>query len=212
MVILFPFGPVNFVYDLNDTEGGISIDENTLTLWWKEEKYNKLYPEIFQRTVKHIFTKYQIPYVFKDASEYFHKHSLSTGGYACKYYQDNRFEITLHPRYENITDSNVTEVYGVLVHEIAHVLLGHLGKKKYNQKQKNKIITKMLCEDRSNSISQSVAELEAELTAWVVFSRFGVEKKSVDYMAMWLEDQNDWQEIDISRVLKVANIIFEMRK
>lgn len=210
MVILFPFGPVRFVYDFKDTEGETGADENSSILWWEEDRSNMLSVEIFDRTIHHIKTKYQLPLVHKGAREYLEDNSLSTGGYAAKYFSDDRFEISLHPKYREVTNSNIDEAYGVLVHEIGHILLGHLGTKKYFVGRGDKMEPKDLCPDRSH-IRRSVAELEAELTAWLVFSRFGIEKKSVDYMATWLSDDKEWQQVDISRALRIANTIFEMR-
>lgn len=210
MVILFPFGPVKFVYDFKDTEGDAGVDENTCMSWWEEERSNVLSVEIFDRTIRHIDTKYQIPLVHKGAREYLENHSLSTGGYASKFYSDGRFEISLHPKYREVTNSNIDEAYGTLVHEIGHILLGHLGPKKYCVGRGDKMESKDLCPDRSH-VARSVGELEAELTAWLVFSRFGIEKKSIDYMATWLSDDKEWQQVDISRALRIANTVFEMR-
>lgn len=68
------------------------------------------------------------------------------------------------------------EAYGVLVHEIAHCLLGHLGKiviKKYIKKEnaKEEIIDIVIASDRKD-IKENLKELEAELTAWIVFFSF----------------------------------------
>lgn len=210
MVVLFPFGPVDFVYDFKQTKGDDGLDENSCVTWWKETKSNNLSVEIFEKTLRRVDIKYQIPYLYKAPSEYFNEQSLSTAGYASKHGTNGRFEIVLHPRYRPVTNFNVEEAYGVLVHEIAHIFLGHLGEKGYNIGNGDKKIEKRLCENRSD-ISRQVKELEAEFVAWWVFNRFGIEKQSIDYLAGWLVNNEDWQKIDFSLVLRVANTIFELR-
>jgi len=206
MIILYPFGPVGFVFDENDTVGG-QLDHTKLLGWWKEGKNNILTPELFERTLRCLKNKYKIPHIEKEARPYIEENSLSTAGYASK--QSDKIEITLHPRYNYITEDNVEEAYGVLAHEIAHIFLGHLGEYKYEAGVREPREIK-LCDDR-RSVKHEVMELEAELTAWLVFNRFGIEKQSVDYMASWLTNDVDWLSVDISRTLRIANTIFEMK-
>lgn len=208
MVILYPFGPVSFVYDYESTEGPYTFDRNTCLEWWFEKQNSHLSLNTFSKTTRHIEQKYQIPLVDKEPDEFLRRHTLSTGGYA--WYTDGHLEITLHPRYFPVSNSNATEAYGVLVHEIAHILLGHLGLQSYYETRRGEKVKMKLCEDRSY-IGDSIIELEAELTAWLVFNRFGIKKNSDDYMATWLTKTDYWQQIDFSKVLRVANIIFEMR-
>lgn len=210
MVVLFPFGPVDFVYDFKQTEGDDKFDENSCVEWWREEKSNILSAEIINTTIRHLDKKYQIPFVSKNPKEYFGDHSLSTGGYARSYRGDGRPEITLHPRYATNINARAEESYGVLVHEIAHIFLGHLGAKHYLEGKNEKKTERQLCEDRSY-LDRKICELEAELTAWLVFNRFGIEKHSVDYLAGWLVNDEDWQEVNFSIVMRVANTIFEMK-
>jgi antirestriction protein ArdC len=132
------------------------------------------------------------------------------GGYARSFRSGGRPEITLHPRYITNPNANIEEAYGVLVHEIAHIFLGHLGTHRYFIGRNEKRVSRRLCEDRSH-LDHNVIELEAELTAWLVFSRFGIEKKSVDYLAGWLVNDEDWQLINFSLVTRVANTIFEIK-
>lgn len=54
MVVLVPFGPVEFVYDYDDTEGE-EITEEKLLKWWQEDenlRYKLQLEEIFDKTVK----------------------------------------------------------------------------------------------------------------------------------------------------------------
>ncbi|MFA5895200.1 MAG: hypothetical protein WC851_05490 [Candidatus Shapirobacteria bacterium] len=223
MVILYPFGPIRFVYSLRDTEK-IHTEQNSLfkdsnvihpfdnedhLSWWRESKNNSITKNTFNKTIKRLFNDYQIPLVYKDAKQYLKYDTLSTAGFA----HGNNVgvkEITLHPRYNTITEDNIVEAYGVLVHEIAHIFMGHLGKVTYSVKRQDVTRDIALCDDRTY-LSKQVIELEAELTAWLVFNRFGINKNSVDYMGSWLTKDDYWHKIDFSQTLRISNTIFEMK-
>jgi len=94
-------------------------------------------------------------------------------------------EIVFHPRY--LEEKNKIELYGVLVHEMAHYYLKHLN-------------------DRRD-IPKNIKKLEAELTAWIVFTLFGIEKRSEEYLAFWMMRNDDLKYLDMSRILTVSWII-----
>ena len=54
------------------------------------------------------------------------------------------------------------------------------------------------------NLDRSIEEIEAELTAWIVFALFGIEKKSEEYLAFWLRSKEDVEKIDVSRILNVS--------
>ncbi len=203
MVVLFPFGPVEFVYDIDNTEGEPINDENIL-FWWRENG-GTLDEEIIENTERNLEVL-GVQYTQLGAREYFENNNLSTGGYAQRTYSNNELSIALHPQYSEKTIG----AYGVLCHEIAHILLGHLGqvvlpKKKENQSEK------VIAKDRS-STPKHIKELEAELTAWIVFNSIGIEKNSESYLACWLREQSDFSTLSMSDVLRVAGKIQEMGK
>lgn len=201
MVILFPFGPVQFVYDIEDTEGEPVSNENFL-YWWKEEKvyFNE---KVFTRTCNRL-GKYHIEIKEEQAQTYFQKTTIHTAGLIRKESGiDGRSAIIFHPRYRG---DNGAEVYGVLCHEIAHRFLGHLG---HVDEWNNKLQAKKVYEDRSD-IPLHLQELEAEVTAWLVFNGFGIKKRSAEYLASWLTDQKDIEKVDMVLVLRVANHILRL--
>lgn len=107
MVILFPFGPVEFVYDINDTEGGIITDEKIL-FWWRENG-GTLDDKIIENT-RHNLEILNVDYKNIDARTYFERVKHRTGGYAKRSISDGELSIVLHPRYSEVT----VEAYGVL--------------------------------------------------------------------------------------------------
>lgn len=202
MIILFPFGPVDFVYDLNDTEGEEITDEKTLS-WWRE-KGGTLDDKIIINTTKNLETL-NIDFKRVAPREYLKTNSLTTGGFAERL-SDQDLRIALHPRYSEAS----LESYGVLCHEIAHILLGHLGRIEIETKGGNKRKIE-IAKDRKY-IKHNIKELEAELVAWIVFNSMGIEKNSESYMASWLIKEGNVQQIEIVEVLKVAGKIQEMGK
>ncbi len=69
----------------------------------------------------------------------------------------------------------------------------------------------MIAKNR-NDIAKNIKELEAELTAWIVFDRIGVKKRSESYIAAWLLNEEAINNISISEIVTVANKIFDMGK
>lgn len=201
MVILFPFGPVEFVYDIEDTEGEhIAYDE--ISKWWKENG-GTLDEKIIKNTIANL-DNLGVHMNRVSPKEYFEKHSLTTGGFARMNFNDE-LSITLHPRHN---ESSI-KAYGVLCHEIAHILLGHLGKVTIYSKYKT--IIKELAKDRSG-LSDNVCEVEAELVAWVVFNMFGLNKEdSEPYIATWLINK-DISNLNWSDIMRVSKVIQDMGK
>ncbi len=206
MLILQPFGPVNFVYDFTDTYGEDNFSEDNL-YWWKDENNDSFNYEVIDRIITNLKKKYQIETkINKNLFEYVKFNSPTTMGYASRHYKDDKREIAVHPRYANNSELAV-ESYGVLCHEIAHHLLGHLGDIKIlDKKGRLKTVVK------GRRVERKIEELEAELAAWIVFLMHDLEKNSIQYIAQWISGENDFKKISISEVLKVAKKIYDLGK
>jgi hypothetical protein len=203
MVVLFPFGPVEFVYDIDNTQGEPVADEDIL-FWWRENG-GTLDEKIIENTERNL-DALGVDYKRIEARKYFEDDKFRTGGYAQRTFLDNELSIVLHPRYSERT----VESYGVLCHEIAHILLGHLGQVTLPKKNESKT-EKVISKDRQN-IPKHIKEIEAELSAWIVFDSLGIEKKSESYMATWLNNQTDFTQMSMSDVMRVAGKIQDMGK
>lgn len=201
LVILFPFGPVEFVYDFADTEGQ-PVTKEELLYWWKETegRFSNL---IVKRTIKNC-VRLGIHFDNSTKEKYLLDDRFRTWGYA-SVDKHNAREIVFHPRYNN--EAFMQEAYGVLCHEIAHHLLGHLGEIRLESQDGKS--TKKIAPNRKH-IEKNIKELEAELTAWIVFDLWGIEKRSAEYMASWLFNQKDKEEINMGLVLKVSGKIKEI--
>lgn len=109
LVILIPFGPVQFVYDIADTEGD-EIPESLKNLFHTK---GTLSPYIFQKTVQNI-AKESIQY----QEEVMHK---GAAGFATTL-KNGEFMVKVNSTYA------MNEKYSTLIHELGHIFSGHLGK------------------------------------------------------------------------------------
>lgn len=88
--------------------------------------------------------------------------------------------------------------YSVLCHELAHTFLGHLGANK-----------KCNWPYRPN-VSHAVAELEAEAVAFIVCKRAGLKTQSPQYVAAFIEDSSEFENISLDLISRVAGRIEDM--
>ncbi|NYT46641.1 MAG: ImmA/IrrE family metallo-endopeptidase [Candidatus Methanofishera endochildressiae] len=85
--------------------------------------------------------------------------------------------------------------FATLIHELAHLYLGHLGGDKY-----------LKIKDRSRTV-HSERELEAESVSYIVCCRNGVKSKAESYLADYVEQNTTVDSIDLYTLLKVAGQI-----
>jgi len=181
MVVLQPFSPIVFVYDYKDTEGK-EITYEKILYWFEENERLHFDRKIINRTIEYLEEKEGIRVIFLEKGELTARHIDLDNALG---YVSSDKEIVLHPRYSE--ERYQTELYAVLVHEMAHYYLEHLKDREY--------------------LNRNINEIEAELTSWIVFTLFGIEKRSEEYLAFWLRDQKDLEKIDMSRILTVSWII-----
>lgn len=181
MVVLQPFSPIVFVYDYEDTEGENIADERLLH-WFEEREDIYFSQKVIDRTIKYLEEEEKIKVIFLKKGELTETHLSLDDAIG---YISSEKEIVLHPRYSE--EKYKIELYGVLVHEMAHYYLEHLKNRNY--------------------FDRSIKEIEAELTAWIVFSLFGIEKRSEEYLASWLRTKEDLEKINMSRILTVSWLI-----
>ena len=107
LLILVPFGPVEFVYDIKDTEGAKTFDELTDPFSTKGCFDDIIYYRVIKNSDKEK--------ILIDEKEI----ANVAAGYVRK--RKNQFDITLNSTW----DINVK--YSTLIHELGHVFCGHLG-------------------------------------------------------------------------------------
>lgn len=107
LVILIPFGPVSFVYDIADTSGD-DVPSVVLNPFTTAGNFDN---SIFHKTIKNC-EKEKIRYIEKAM----HKDSA---GFANR--RNELFFVTVNSSY------SINEKYSTIIHELAHIFCGHLG-------------------------------------------------------------------------------------
>jgi len=203
LLILFPFAPVEFVYDLEDTDGE-PLPEDFI-YWWREER-----DDVSKNTLENLVSlcvELGIKIKIVSPSEYIKHYDHKTFGVAFKHKLSKEHSIELHPRYAD--PDLLQETFGILTHEIAHHLLGHLGeisvfiRMKDGKNQRVVVVKEYWDNDRG------VREIEAELTAWLVFAKLGIKKRSSEYLASWITERGA-RKVRINEVCKTVDNIYKM--
>jgi hypothetical protein len=136
LVILVPFGPVNFVFDIADTSGDPLPDyliNPFITL-------GDLDPSLYQNTITNC-QKENISVIENPMYK-------SSAGFAKK--DKNGFKIVLNKSY------GLNEKYSTIVHELAHIFCGHLGSSKTGKWNDRSNVDRQLKEIEAESISYIV--------------------------------------------------------
>lgn len=183
MLILAPMHPVMLVYDLDSTERPALPQE--LQQFAKFE--GEWDPARLSRTVTNASTRDLIrvgTVKLSSTSAGFATISAGQGGM--------KMRIGLHDELDEPSQ------YGVLLHELAHVYLGHLGG------------------DRDGwwpsrgDLARRAMEVEAEAVAYIVSRRAGLEGASPHYVSRYLDGDATLQLISVDLIAKVAGRLEEM--
>ena len=179
LIILWPFGPVALVYDVQDTEG-LELPEDAFS-----------FPAEGDMSLEK-FTAYTA--------------RCEAKGITCKMVDKGDKMAGLiravkravqkgdRPSYEiKINKNHKPSVrFNTLVHELAHLYLGHLGKD-----------ISLKTPDRLN-LNLLQRELEAESLAYLVCSRNGVKPRSHTYLAGYVENNLTIDDIDVYQIMRAA--------
>ncbi len=223
LLVLFPFAPLHVVYDLFDTEGQESPEEllehvhlhhrshETAPVWMTQNlvqsarNHGILVCTRPMHTLHHGTARTMTALDhseleqgrFLDVIED-HKSAPLFEGQRVKVENPKqlRYIIELNDRLES------SRTFGTLIHELAHVLLGHLGA----VEDESPVDT---WKNRNNVLVHHVrsAEFEAECVAYIVCMRLGLEPDSWYYLAGYLENNGEIPSISFDMVLTVSGKI-----
>ena len=198
LVILRPFGPVAFVFELADTYGTDPFPKELINPFHAEGKL----PEADFNNLTSNLRCDGILYVEADRG-------TSSAGYI----QTNRVkreekifrkskEIWVEILYNMVVNRShpLETKFATIMHELGHLYCGHLGIP--NPKWKWWV-------DR-RGLNGKVEEFEAESVSWLVCERMGIKNPSAEYLSGYLENNNTIPDISIDTVLKSVGIIESM--
>jgi len=174
VVILAAFGPVEFVYDIVDTEGEEVPEQLCL---------GNLGGNAFGVDGK--LSREQLAKFYEQCGKFGvfveeHSEKVQRAG-QCSRLEKDVFKIGLN------IDHRIEQKFAVLCHELAHISCGHMG------------AVKGIAEDHRWR-TYGTMETEAELTAYLVASRFGVKPNSGDYLK-WFTEGGNVPEFSLETVL-----------
>ncbi len=180
LLILWPFGPVALVYDVQDTEGK-DLPED-VDSFFARGAIN----DIQMRGFLPLMTKRHITCSFIDAGDQ-QAGSIRTNG---KLKINNR-EISTYLLKINQNHS-VPVQFATLTHELGHLFLGHIG---WN---------KALNIPKRIPLTIEKEELEAESVSFLVCARNGVHSKAESYLANFVKTNTTTDSIDLYQVMRAA--------
>ena len=184
IIILQPFGPVRLVYELADTTGN-PIDD---------EKLNRMFTGT--ESVRNDIITYvagRIPETDRIEIKLVKLGSALGGDVQPTGVEPKNDETS--PCWVIRINSNRDEgaQFRILIHELAHVYLGHLGANgtKWPDRRPERL---------------DVREFEAEATAYIVGRRFGINTMSAEYLAGYIEDDT-MTHVSYSAIVRAAGRI-----
>jgi hypothetical protein len=182
MLILAPKHPILLVYDLDSMENP--------PLPEKLEEFAKVEGE---------WDSSRLKYLLENAERWefrtqFLPLSSTHGGFVTHHRGQGNYKmrIAIHDGLDEPSR------YGVLCHEIAHVLLGHLG------------ADRDLWWPSRMDLTHATLEIEAEATAYIVMDRAGLHSTSDAYVAGHLNGGAVPASVSLELIMKVAGKIEEM--
>lgn len=192
LLILWPFGPVALVYDVDDTEGE-PLPDSVLQAFRAVGELTKYHIIGFMSSLQGQGIELKL-IEYGDA----HAGHIQTGqkpeGLEIRQRStDAKKRPAYLVRVNSKHDPNVQFV--TLIHELAHLYLGHLGPDKY---------LKIAARSRQNHNQE---ELEAESVAYLICKRNGVESKSEEYLANFVSSNTTMGNLDFYLILKAAGQI-----
>jgi hypothetical protein len=180
LLILWPFGPVALVYDVQDTEGDPLPEDVMQTFHATGPTDEAALKKAIDGLAKLGITVNQV-----DQGD-----AWAGGVKAVRRSKDKKerpdYRVSLNKNH----DPDVRFV--TLVHELGHLYLGHLGPDKF-----------LGIEERSR-IDLIQRELEAESLAWLVCKRRGITSKSESYLANFAKANTTVGDLDFYQLTKAA--------
>jgi len=191
MVILQPMGPVLFVFDASDTEGGPLPDEVVNPFRVSGSKIGNKFSKIIDCAMR---DGVRVHYAALGSQS-----GGSIGAFENVDVQQFRKQsVPVRYSLELNQGASPEENFAALAHELAHLYCGHLGSPDPRWWPSRP------------ELSHQIEEIEAESVAYLVTSRFGIRNLSESYLSDYLGASGDMPPISVEAILKAAGLIERM--
>lgn len=192
LLILKPFGPVDFVFEYNDTEGAPLPDE--LVRPFKsdspisKEMQNQLISGVSYDGIDVCWQSYGTSLAGK--IQFSEQDRILQFKYGRKQY-------ALRSNYYIILNNNlpIPEQFITMLHELGHFYCGHIN------------CNNMKWLPNRTHIETEEEEFEAETACWLVCSRLGIQNASAKYLADYLKNNEFIPNVSIDAILRAAGMI-----
>ncbi|MDE0111877.1 MAG: ImmA/IrrE family metallo-endopeptidase [Albidovulum sp.] len=179
LLILRTMGPVDFVFDIQDTEGR-AIPPGVFSFPTLGNLTERRLADFFQ-----MLARIDIDVCDFDAGD------AKAGAIWMSWKSDspngkNSYMLSLNRNHSAPTR------FVTVAHELAHLFLGHLGADE-GRRVRNR-----------SSISVALQEAEAEMTAYLVAKRNGLEPRSESYLAKY---QGEFEDLNLYGIARAANAV-----
>lgn len=192
LVILWPFAPVHFVYELGDTEGDEPLPDEVINPFKNRGSLSRGRLEILLGNL-----------LCFGISCHESDHGSASAGFIevakvpeIRTIQDQRVRVNYH-LVLNQNHENAVK-FATAAHELGHLFCGHLG-----------TMSDRLWPNRAG-LAKEVEEFEAESVAWLLCERANLENPSAQYLADYLDSHAKIPEISVETVLKAVRMVESM--
>ena len=180
LLILWPFGPVALVYDAQDTEGK-ELPQDVVACFFAQGPIDQRL--IF--TFIELMSRKHIECIMVDSGDG-RAGSIKVARRAAKGEEKTFYRMLLNRNHAPAIQ------FVTIVHELAHLCLGHLGP------------DNALTIPKRASMDHAQMELEAESVAYLVCARSKVTSKSETYLSRYVTETTAIDNIDIYQVMRAA--------
>ena len=187
LVILRPFGPVSFVFDIDDTEGK-PYPPHLTDPFYADGTVSDSQIQHFVLSMRNSGIAYEEKELDRDSAGYI---SVVNSQVKIKYKDHDAilsqpFGMTVNKRL------NPPAKMATMYHELGHLYCGHL----YGAKMKHI--------PQRYDLSPQVMEFEAESVCWLLCERHGISNPSAAYLDGYLSENKEIPDISVETVLKAT--------
>lgn len=204
VIILLPFGPVEFLFDIYDTR--------------PIGKYNKAEDNFIIERIINVHSaecKYDVGFYLNNLRENLPKFGIAYHNYyvvgseiqseirindseelRIKINRDQSITHNSHFILSVRSGANDAEQLASIFHELGHLFCLHLAYPWF----------------KDRSYTKEVKEFEAEVVSYLVCSRIGIKTQSIEYLAYYVEEKEEIPPIDIERIFDAVDLIEQIIK